>query len=65
MELTDLRSLMTVVSFFVFAGIVAWAWMARQREGFDEAARLPFADDAVAVAEGAGHAAAPSSGAAR
>ena len=63
MELTDLRSLMTVVSFFVFAGIVAWAWMARQREGFDEAARLPFADDAVA--EGAGHAAAPSSGAGR
>lgn len=45
MELTTLRSLITLISFLVFIGIVVWAWSGRNRERFEEAARLPFSDD--------------------
>jgi len=44
----DLRSAVTVLSMLVFVGIATWAWSRGQRERFDEAARLPFADDAAA-----------------
>ena len=44
MDVNDLRTLITVVSFVVFVGIVIWAWSSRQRNRFDEAANLPFAD---------------------
>jgi len=40
---TDLASAMTVISFIVFIGIVAWAYSSRRKEGFDKAARAPFA----------------------
>lgn len=45
MDINTLRSLVTVVSLLVFLGIVAWAWSRRNRERFDEAARLPFQDE--------------------
>ena len=45
MDINDLRSLVTVISLLVILGIVAWAWSRRNRERFDEAARLPFQDD--------------------
>ncbi len=45
MELTTLRSLITLISFLVFIGIVVWAWSGRNRARFDEASRLPFSDD--------------------
>ena len=45
MELTDLRSLMTVLSFIAFLARVVWAWTARRRAAFDDAAQLPFAGD--------------------
>lgn len=48
MELNDLRSVMTVVSFIVFVGIIVWAWQGRRRDSFDDAARLPFAEEANA-----------------
>ena len=38
-----LASAMTVVSFVMFIGIVAWAWSKRRRAAFDEAANAPFA----------------------
>ena len=44
MDLNDLRVLITVVSFIVFAGIVYWAYSSRQRARFIEAANLPFVD---------------------
>ena len=44
MDLNDLRTLITTISFVVFAGIVYWAYNSRQRKRFDEAANLPFAD---------------------
>jgi cytochrome c oxidase cbb3-type subunit 4 len=37
-------SLMTLVSFLTFIGIVWWAYSRRQAGAFAEAAQLPFAD---------------------
>nr|WP_291024512.1 cbb3-type cytochrome c oxidase subunit 3 [Hydrogenophaga sp.] len=45
MDINTLRSAVTVISLLVFLGTVAWAWSRRNRERFDEAARLPFQDD--------------------
>ena len=42
MEINTLRSVVTVVTFLVFIGIVAWAWSGRNAKSFDEAAQLPF-----------------------
>jgi cytochrome c oxidase cbb3-type subunit 4 len=41
----DARSAYTVLSFLTFVGIFWWAYSARRREAFDEAANLPFADE--------------------
>lgn len=45
MDINDLRSLITVAGLFCFLGIVAWAYGRHSQAGFDEAARLPFAED--------------------
>ncbi len=45
MEIMDVRVVITVVSFVVFLLIVWWAYSGRQKQRFDEAANLPFADD--------------------
>jgi cytochrome c oxidase cbb3-type subunit IV len=45
MDINDLRIVLTLLSFVIFIGIVVWAWSARNRKAFDEAAMLPFADD--------------------
>lgn len=47
MDLTTLRSLVTLISFLVFIGIVLWAWSGKNRARFQEAAMLPFADDDI------------------
>ena len=36
-------SVLTVLSFVIFVGIVAWAWSKRRRAAFEEAANAPFA----------------------
>ncbi len=46
MDINDMRSAVTVVSLLVFIGIAAWAWSRRNQARFDEAARLPFDDEA-------------------
>lgn len=51
MDINDLRSVITVLAFASFAGIVAWAWSGRRKAEFEEAARLPFTED---EADGAG-----------
>jgi|InoplaM1SPM_1038587.scaffolds.fasta_scaffold46632_1 cytochrome c oxidase cbb3-type subunit 4 len=44
MELySTLSGIFTVVTFVTFAGIVRWAWGARRRDVFAEAAKAPFA----------------------
>jgi cytochrome c oxidase cbb3-type subunit 4 len=45
MDVNDLRSIITVVSFMLFVGIVFWAWSGSRKADFDEAARLPLDDD--------------------
>ncbi len=38
-----LASAMTVISFFVFIGIVAWAYSKHRKKPYEEAANAPFA----------------------
>ncbi|MFT3720704.1 cbb3-type cytochrome oxidase subunit 3 [Pseudorhodoferax sp.] len=45
MDINTLRSVATVLSLAAFIGIWAWAWSRRNRQAFDEAARLPFEQD--------------------
>jgi cytochrome c oxidase cbb3-type subunit 4 len=42
MDINTLRSVVTVAGLICFVGIVAWAWSARKRTDFEQAARLPF-----------------------
>jgi len=44
MDLDVVRHAVTVLSFVLFAGIVAWALSPRNRAAFDEARQLPFLD---------------------
>ena len=45
---TFLHSIMTVITFVTFIGIVVWAYSRKRKSAFDEAANAPFAlpDDA-------------------
>lgn len=45
MDINLLRGIVTVLTFILFIGIVIWAWSGRNRERFDEAARLPLEHD--------------------
>ena len=40
-----IHSVWTVLLFVLFIGIIVWAWSAKRKRGFDEAARLPFEDE--------------------
>ena len=45
MNINDLRSIVTVVSMLTFLGIVWWAYGVKgNKQRFEEAANLPFAD---------------------
>lgn len=46
MDINDLRSAVTVASLVLFLGITAWTWNRSRWAEFDEAARLPFLEDA-------------------
>ena len=43
--LFDARSVITLVSFITFIGIILWAYSGRRSEDFKAAAWLPFADE--------------------
>lgn len=45
MDINLIRSLITLLAFCIFLGIVWWAYGAGQRENFRQAALLPFDDD--------------------
>ena len=42
MDAGFLRGLYTVIMFVAFIGIVWWAWSARRKDDFEEAANLPL-----------------------
>ena len=45
MDITILRIAATLASLATFLGIAWWAFARRNRERFDEAARIPFEQD--------------------
>jgi cytochrome c oxidase cbb3-type subunit 4 len=45
MDVNDMRVVVMLLGLVLFLGIWAWCWSSKRREGFDEAARLPFAGD--------------------
>lgn len=45
MDINLLRALSTVLVFFAFIGVCWWAFSPKRRKKFEEAARLPFADE--------------------
>jgi len=45
MDITDLRSLATVLCALAFAGVVWWAYGPSRRQQFEDAAQLPFEED--------------------
>ena len=45
MDLNDARSLVTVLAFLTFIGIVVWAYGRGRKQAFDEAAALPFMEE--------------------
>ena len=45
MDLNTVRIIMTIISFVVFAGIIAWAMAPANRKSFQEAALIPLDDD--------------------
>lgn len=50
MDINDLRSVFTLLTFLIFVGIVLWAYSGRRKQAFDEAAKLALDDDAPFVA---------------
>jgi cytochrome c oxidase cbb3-type subunit 4 len=45
MDAGTLRGLATLLALLAFLGVVWWAWSGRQKQRFDEAARMPLEDD--------------------
>jgi cytochrome c oxidase cbb3-type subunit 4 len=45
MDLNDIRTVMTVVAFLTFIGIIVWAYSSKRKHSFDEAARMALEDD--------------------
>ena len=46
MSTGDLQSILTLLAFVSFIGIVCWAYSKRQQAAFGEAERIPLDDDA-------------------
>jgi len=45
LDINTLRSIITVIAFAAFIGIVLWAYSARSKEAFRQAALLPFDEE--------------------
>jgi cytochrome c oxidase cbb3-type subunit IV len=45
MDINDLRSILTVLAFLAFMGILWWAYSDRRTKTYEEAAMLPLDDD--------------------
>ncbi|WP_017429675.1 CcoQ/FixQ family Cbb3-type cytochrome c oxidase assembly chaperone [Vreelandella jeotgali] len=41
----DFQGIITLILLIAFLGIIGWAYSRRRKQGFDEAANLPFAND--------------------
>ena len=47
MDINDLRGLSTLLLMVTFLGLCIWAYSKKRKPAFDEAANLPFADEAI------------------
>lgn len=47
MDLNDVRSLVTLLSFLLFGALMAWTWWPRRRLEMEGAARLPFLGESL------------------
>ncbi len=45
MDLSNLRVIVTAISFVAFIGVVFWAYNNKQKKHFDDAANIPFLDN--------------------
>ena len=52
MDFTLIQSVWTIVIMVAFLGIVVWAWSSKRKQGFDEAANIPFHEDEQVSTEG-------------
>jgi cytochrome c oxidase cbb3-type subunit IV len=52
MDISVLRSIVTVIALAAFIAIVLWAFSDRSKTAFDEASRLPFDEDDESSADG-------------
>lgn len=53
MDVTTFHGLWTLALLVAFVAIVVWAWSAKRKKHFDEAARIPLDDEDRGEAEGA------------
>ena len=47
MDTSLIQSVWTLVVTVLFIGIVIWAWSGKRKKDFDEAANIPFTEDAM------------------
>ncbi|MBE0615249.1 MAG: CcoQ/FixQ family Cbb3-type cytochrome c oxidase assembly chaperone [Burkholderiales bacterium] len=52
MDINTMRSIVTVVAFVAFIGIVLWAYSDRSKAAFEQAALLPFDEDDDVIGHG-------------
>jgi cytochrome c oxidase cbb3-type subunit IV len=50
MDVNDLRIVVTLSSLVLFVALMAHTWSRRRKADYEEAARLPFLEDAVGSA---------------
>lgn len=51
-DINTLRGLSTIFVMIAFLGICFWAYSAKRKSSFDEAANLPFADEKKSPSNG-------------
>lgn len=56
MDIGFVQTVLTVVFFIAFIGIVLWAWSGRRKQAFDEAARLPLEEHEASPGDAPQHA---------
>ncbi|HEY9036179.1 MAG TPA: cbb3-type cytochrome c oxidase subunit 3 [Pseudomonadales bacterium] len=47
MDIGTLQGIGTLLAIIAFSGVCIWAWSDKRKAEFEEAANLPFADDAA------------------
>jgi cytochrome c oxidase cbb3-type subunit IV len=52
MDINDIRILVTLAGLCLFIALILWAWQPARRAAHEEAARLPFLEDAECEAQG-------------